>query len=90
MGLSLGLTLRISAQASFCLEFPDVYSLTQPNKTLAGVATYPRKDGGQAPIWGTGQVAWSQAGSKLVGKGVAGSSTEASAPASALALLGAR
>lgn len=84
------MTPRSSVEASFCLEFLDVYSLTQPGKTLAGVAMYPRKDGGQAPIWGTGQVAWSQARSKLVGKGVACGSTEASAPASALALLGAR
>lgn len=46
LGLLLGLTLMSSRQASFYLEFPDVYSLTQPNKTLAGVAVYPRKDGG--------------------------------------------
>lgn len=50
LGLSLGLTLRSSVQASFCLEFPDIYSLIQPSKTSAGVAMYPRKDGGQAPI----------------------------------------
>lgn len=68
LGLLLGLTLMSSAQASFCLEFPDMYSLTQPNKTLTGVALYLRKDGGQSHILGLGKVAWSQARSKYIGQ----------------------
>lgn len=40
------------------MVFPDIYSVTQPNKILAGVDIYPRKDWGQSLISGWDKPDW--------------------------------
>lgn len=45
LGLLLDLPPMSSAQASFCLEFPDISSITQLRRTLAGVGVYLRRTG---------------------------------------------
>lgn len=58
-----------SAQASFYLEFPDISSITQLRRTLAGVGVYLRRTGANL-LFGhrAGWLELDQARSKKVGK----------------------
>lgn len=60
LGLLLDLILMSSAQTSFCLEFPDIYSITLPRRSLEGVGTYLRRTGATL-LLGIEQVGWSKA-----------------------------